>query len=1030
MLRFANRNNGRVSKGSAAFRTCLLAAVTAGMLLAQPALAQPATSTSSPRAKAPVVAKLPLARLAMKPVHGAPGTTLLITGIPFGSERRGRHLVLESASSMAKPSRVELEVVSWESQRVQARIPRVVKVEGTRFTLALLDPSGNPLARSGEMFTLTREVAAGAGASGTEHRTPGLAGRVPGAGTLPGKLPDATAGTPTVDGQAAKDPGGARPWPDDRRQRDTDRVKRRPDQTGTPDPRGADSPATNPSGKSFDKDALPPWPGGDQSDPQAEDRRREMEERRARSQTGRVALVLQGGGALGAFQVGVLKNLYARGLTPIIITGTSVGALNAAKLAEGRGADGVADLERLWRSLGGSQSIYEDNPQFSDVADDTIDEWKSWFTDMAVSFLAGSPFLPVYLADHPSFAGSVEEVVGDIDAIESLKIQNPLVDRVAEHIRPDLVACSGIKLRLGTVTRDSGEVRFMTERGDIETEDGRLVRRGRLDPGFLRREHEPDDPCPVPDGRIIDKFGDCMTAPNVADGVLASSAIPLFFKPWLMEGGEYYWDGAVRENAPVRKALDLGATDVVVVLTGPAPWAHRTSFGPSAYALVVERLHQIDNPDGFTGKKGDYRAEVKVGDGDWVGPHFREDDPDIFPRWSFYPVNGDISLRVWDEEDNPDRCDAGPTAGLRDLLIHFDGQRITGDVQGVVGDLLHATGSGDDNRVETWFRIVGYSSSDAAYLGGNPLLSLTPIRRAMQLLGQMNNEVNEGDLDILDTLDTLHEIAASVGEGAVTSAVRTFPLPRDIDGNAYALPNYTVIDAPLVMSDLLDFGSSPIDLNIEIGELTAKYTRVDFLDILPAPREGGQFVNPTQDPELSDERLEQLKRSDILVLLNARVEAIREFAESEPELPPHSDNWDINRRKGWLQLQGRLRENSKEFADQIEQEYERLQDRPITPPRTSRHSGRIQDLGAPRPLPDPGDCLRELSQWLNPRPAPAGECQVLSARIARLVEQLASWQRQLAGASPAKKPAIVARIQELDRELDEARDEHARRCRG
>jgi hypothetical protein len=377
----------------------------------------------------------------------------------------------------------------------------------------------------------------------------------------------------------------------------------------------------------------------------------------------------------------------------------------------------------------------------------------------------------------------------------------------------------------------------------------------------------------------------------------------------------------------------------------------------------------------------------------------------------------------------------GPTDGQRDLLIHFDGQRITGDVQGVVGDLLHAKGSGDEDRVEVWFRIVGYSSSDAAYLGGDDLLSLTPIRRAMQLLGQMNNEVNEGDLDILDTLDALHEVAASTGEGAVTSAVRTFPLPRDISGNAYALPNYTVIDAPVVMSDLLDFGSNPIGLNIEIGELTAKYTRVDFLDALPAPLEGHNFVNPTQNPGISDERLEQLKRSDILVLLRARVAAIREFAESEPELPPHFDNWDVNRRKGWLQLQGRLRENSKKFADQIEQEYERLQDRPITPPRRSIRSGRVEDLSAPRPLPDPGDCQRELSHWfevdreLNPPPAPASECQVLSARTASLAERLASWQRRLSGASTATKSEIVARIQELARELDAARDEYGRRCR-
>lgn len=85
---------------------------------------------------------------------------------------------------------------------------------------------------------------------------------------------------------------------------------------------------------------------------------------------------------------------------------------------------------------------------------------------------------------------------------------------------------------------------------------------------------------------------------------MASSAIPLFFKPWLMEGGEYYWDGAVRENVPVRKALELGTTDLIIVLTSPGPWASRPSLGPSTYALLIERVHQIDNSEGLTGQRG------------------------------------------------------------------------------------------------------------------------------------------------------------------------------------------------------------------------------------------------------------------------------------------------------------------------------------------------------------------------------------------------------------------------------------------
>jgi len=48
----------------------------------------------------------------------------------------------------------------------------------------------------------------------------------------------------------------------------------------------------------------------------------------------RTAIVLQGGGALGAFEYGVLKALYEarRGFKPAAVTGVSIGAINAAVL--------------------------------------------------------------------------------------------------------------------------------------------------------------------------------------------------------------------------------------------------------------------------------------------------------------------------------------------------------------------------------------------------------------------------------------------------------------------------------------------------------------------------------------------------------------------------------------------------------------------------------------------------------------------------------------------------------------------------
>src|SRR6266403_61715 len=61
------------------------------------------------------------------------------------------------------------------------------------------------------------------------------------------------------------------------------------------------------------------------------------------------AVVLQGGGALGAYEYGVLKALYeARpGFTPAVVTGVSIGAITAAVLV-GAPSDPLGALGELW----------------------------------------------------------------------------------------------------------------------------------------------------------------------------------------------------------------------------------------------------------------------------------------------------------------------------------------------------------------------------------------------------------------------------------------------------------------------------------------------------------------------------------------------------------------------------------------------------------------------------------------------------------------------------------------------------------
>jgi NTE family protein len=61
-----------------------------------------------------------------------------------------------------------------------------------------------------------------------------------------------------------------------------------------------------------------------------------------------VAFVLGGGGILGAHEVGMLRALAERAVTPDLILGTSIGAINGALFAALPNAEGVARLAELW----------------------------------------------------------------------------------------------------------------------------------------------------------------------------------------------------------------------------------------------------------------------------------------------------------------------------------------------------------------------------------------------------------------------------------------------------------------------------------------------------------------------------------------------------------------------------------------------------------------------------------------------------------------------------------------------------------
>src|SRR6185436_20283870 len=90
---------------------------------------------------------------------------------------------------------------------------------------------------------------------------------------------------------------------------------------------------------------------------------------------GQIVLVLQGGGALGAYQGGVYQALHEVGVEPDWIIGTSIGAINAGILAGNKPEDRLPKLKEFWRRVERA-SFWGAFPAWAGVADALA----SWMT--------------------------------------------------------------------------------------------------------------------------------------------------------------------------------------------------------------------------------------------------------------------------------------------------------------------------------------------------------------------------------------------------------------------------------------------------------------------------------------------------------------------------------------------------------------------------------------------------------------------------------------------------------------------------
>ncbi len=239
------------------------------------------------------------------------------------------------------------------------------------------------------------------------------------------------------------------------------------------------------------------------------------------------AVVLSGGGATGAYEIGVLEALFEKqGFDPGIYTGTSVGSFNAAFMASPEageaGAATLARLKTVWRDTISGRTELGGNGVFR-IRGDVL------------------PFLrPRVLARDP--AKPLAELAGDglflaADTLSRLvrfgrKMTLSPLQSLGELLRvPDLSAF------ISTEPLDD------LIRGHI---DLARLRGSRLDFRCVATDWTHGKPCIFTKDQMTDEEGHAI--------IRASAAIPAIF-PQVVIGGIHYVDGGILMNTPLEPAI-------------------------------------------------------------------------------------------------------------------------------------------------------------------------------------------------------------------------------------------------------------------------------------------------------------------------------------------------------------------------------------------------------------------------------------------------------------------------------------------
>jgi NTE family protein len=218
----------------------------------------------------------------------------------------------------------------------------------------------------------------------------------------------------------------------------------------------------------------------------------------------RMALVLQGGGALGAYQAGVYQALHEAGLEPDWVAGVSIGGINSAIIAGNPPERRVERLREFWETIT-ARRIWAYTPD----GDDPRKARNTWSSMMTMLF--GQPgFFTPHLNPWLSLRGS--------KTATSFYDNSPLRETLLRLVNFELLNSRETRYACGAVNVLNGNFAY---------------------------------------------FDSTMTE-IIPEHIMASGALPPAL-PMINIGTDYYWDGGLVSNTPLQHVLENASSKNLLV---------------------------------------------------------------------------------------------------------------------------------------------------------------------------------------------------------------------------------------------------------------------------------------------------------------------------------------------------------------------------------------------------------------------------------------------------------------------------------